>query len=101
MPPVAPRRLRAIRIAELRARLLRIRARERVVVMALLVHEEEQAEEEERARGRRPERRPRSVWVKPWLARRPLLGTYDNLIQVVIVFPNHFCYTFLSLLCLQ
>ena len=90
MPPVAPRRLRAIRIAELRARLLRIRARERVVVMALLVHEEEQAEEEERARGRRPERRPRSVWVKPWLARRPLLGTYDNLIQVVIVFPNHF-----------
>ena len=83
MPLIPPQRLRAIRIAELRGRLLRIRARERAVVLALLAEEEAQAEE------RRP-RRPRTMWVKPWIARRPLLGTYDNLIQVVISFQFMF-----------
>jgi len=77
MPFIPPQRLRAIRIVELRARLLRIRARERVVLLALLAEEEAQAQERRR-------RRPRSVWVKPWVARRPLLGTYDNLIQELI-----------------
>ena len=74
---IPPQRLRAVRIAGLRARLHRIRADERAVVLALL------AEEEERAGQGRP-RRPRTMWVKPWIARRPLLGTYDNLIQELI-----------------
>ena len=83
MPLIPPQRLRAVRIAELRGRLLRIRARERAVVLALLAEEEAQAEE-------RRARRPRTMWVKPWIGRRPLYGTYDNLIQVVISFQFMF-----------
>ena len=33
----------------------------------------------QRRRQRNPPRKPRSVWVKPWLIRRPDLGSYDKL----------------------
>ena len=37
------------------------------------------AEEEERAREAGRLRRPRTMWVRPWLQRRPLLGQYERL----------------------
>ena len=43
--------------------------------MALMVEEEEQAHEQ---------RRRRTVWVKPWLQKRSLLGHYDTLMQELI-----------------
>lgn len=76
MPLIPPQRFaRAVRILELRARLVRIQRREQAVMLALLAEMEQEREE------RRRERRPRSMWVRPWLARRPLLGHYDRLMQ--------------------
>jgi len=74
MPLLPPQRLLRGRIAELRMRLVRLRRREEAVVLALM------AEEEERARERAArERRPRTMWVRPWLQRRTLLGQHDRL----------------------
>lgn len=60
------------RVAEMRARLMGLRRREEAVMLALLA-------EEERIRAERRRRRPRQMWVRPWLLRRPLYGQYERL----------------------
>lgn len=51
-----------------------IRRRDEAVMVALLV-----AEQAERERAR--QRRPRSMWARPWLMRRPTEGAYDKLMR--------------------
>ena len=51
-----------------------------LVAAALLLQQNHQRREERRRIGR-VRRAPRSVWVKPWLVRRPLFGLYENLLQ--------------------
>ena len=75
IPPQRLRGERGLRIMQLRARLGRIRQREEVVMLALLAEEEEQAQEAGQ------QRRPRTMWVRPWIQRRPLLGQYERLMQ--------------------
>ena len=64
-----------MRIGELRLRLRRNRRREQALMLALMAEEEEQA---------RDQRRRRTMWVRPWIQRRPLLGQYDTLMQELI-----------------
>jgi len=51
------------RVAELR--LISLSRREEAVMLALLA-------EEERIRAERRHRRPKQMWVRPWLLRRPV-----------------------------
>ena len=51
-----------------------------LLAAALLLLRDNQRREERRRRGR-IRRAPRSVWVRPWLLRRPLFGHYDHLLQ--------------------
>jgi len=69
---IPPGRFRDIRIAELRIRLRRIQRRHELLMAALLVQEHERTQ---------AERRRRSMWVRPWLQRRPLLGQYETLMS--------------------
>jgi hypothetical protein len=53
--------------------------RDRVnVVMEL---EQEEANELRRRIRRRRQQRPREIWVRQWLTRRPLYGQYEQLLQ--------------------
>jgi hypothetical protein len=72
MALIPPERLQGMRIADLRLRVGRLRRREQFLMAALMLEEEQQAHEQ---------RRRRTVWVKPWLQRRPLLGQYDTLMM--------------------
>ena len=51
-----------------------------LLAAALLLLRDNQRREERRRRGR-IRRAPRSVWVRPWLLRRPLFRHYDHLMQ--------------------
>jgi len=86
MALVQPQRLRDLRIADLRLRLRRIHRRQQFVAAALLLEEQQQAE---------AHRRRRTVWVKPWLQRRPLFGQYDTLFQELRMEEHGGCKQFL------
>lgn len=70
MALIPPQHLRILRIVDLRLRLRRLERRHQFLVAALLLEEQRRAEEA---------RRERTVWVRPWLQRRVLLGHYDTL----------------------
>jgi len=59
-----------LRLAAINVELAQLRVRHNILLLALI-----EAAREEGRRGRRP----RSVWVKPWLQRRMLFGQYDTL----------------------
>ena len=61
-----------LRVTQLQMELRRNRRREQALIVALAVFEQQQA----RYGGRE-----RTVWVKPWLLRRVILGHYDTLMQ--------------------
>ena len=53
-----------------------------LLVAALLVLDDYEGRQQRvRRRARRRRRAPRTVWVRPWLLRRPIFGHYENLIQ--------------------
>ena len=54
-----------------------------LLAAALLVLDDNELRQERvrRRRRRRRRRAPRTVWVRPWLLRRPIFGHYENLIQ--------------------
>ena len=60
--------------------LAQIRDEEDLLLAAgLLVIYDYERREQRIARRRR--RAPRTVWVRPWLLRRPIFGHYENLLQ--------------------
>ena len=67
-----PQHFRQLHIAYMRAQLQLLRNRHNIVMLVLINAEEEAA---------RPQRRRRTVWVKPWLQRRVIYGQYETLMQ--------------------
>ena len=46
-----------------------------------LIREEEERRQAREVAERRPRPRPRRVWARPWLLRRPMLGLHEQLLQ--------------------